>query len=311
MTDSLTECVFGPWDHEFQQRRAVRLDPPVVQSLDAVDGRHVNVRRLSPALRALGAASASGACRADDAIAVLRPVLAAHQRGMLARKHGHLHGQSDSLVAARAALRQASAGRDDTVLDYVSAYAGIARVLAEALGAIAAAAEESAAAGTAARRVWPQVVDLVLDAARAEPRLFVEHTWGDHARATLIPVPVGGRGYLTSELVGEPHPWWDRLAWAPQVERWLEAGPTRRSALDHLVIPVSQLDVPDQVRRGLVWVERAVEMCAEDRSSTFTLPEWLHARRADVHEDDNLVRWQRMVDMLVVAGDTRVADLAD
>lgn len=41
------------------------------------------------------------------------------------------------------------------------------------------------------------------------------------------------------------------------------------------------------------------------------LPDWLHERRADLVTDDQIARWQRVVDMLVVAGDSRVADLAD
>jgi TolB-like protein len=44
---------------------------------------------------------------------------------------------------------------------------------------------------------------------------------------------------------------------------------------------------------------------------THTLPEWLHERRADLVTEDQIARWQRVVDMLVVAGDSRVADLAD
>jgi hypothetical protein len=39
--------------------------------------------------------------------------------------------------------------------------------------------------------------------------------------------------------------------------------------------------------------------------------EWLHERRADLVTDDQIARWQRVVDRLVVAAHSRVADLGD
>jgi hypothetical protein len=46
-------------------------------------------------------------------------------------------------------------------------------------------------------------------------------------------------------------------------------------------------------------------------AKTFTLPEWLRQRRADLTTPEQRARWQRIVDVLVVSGDTRVSDLAD
>jgi hypothetical protein len=62
---------------------------------------------------------------------------------------------------------------------------------------------------------------------------------------------------------------------------------------------------------GLRWIERIVAESGNNCASTFTLPEWLHERRADLVTEDQIARWQRIVDLLVVAGDSRVADLAD
>jgi hypothetical protein len=39
------------------------------------------------------------------------------------------------------------------------------------------------------------------------------------------------------------------------------------------------------------------------------MPEWLRERRPDLVTPDQIARWQRVVDLLVVAGDVRVADL--
>jgi hypothetical protein len=230
---------------------------------------------------------------------------------MLAYDHGHHHSQSDSLVAARAALWQAIDDRDDVVLEYVRNYIENARVLAEALQAIGAAAEERAEAGHHAHRLWPTIMDLVLDTAQANRTVFTERTWGDYAEAALIPNPAAEWGYLTIELAGHPYRWRNPLSWAPQVDRWLGAITRTRMSIDHLVIAVREMQVADQIEQGLRWIERIVAESGDNCATTFTLPEWLQERRADLVTDDQIARWQRVVDLLVVAGDSRVADLAD
>jgi len=311
VTDSAAESVFGRWDAQLQRRQFVRLDPLATQTLDTIGGDDIYVRRLSPALRAAGAAAATATCCSDDARLALRALLGAHQRGMLTHKHGYHHSRSDSLVAARAAIWQATTGDDETALQYFRGYLSSSRLLAEGLQALAAAAEERPAAGRDARRLWPQIMDLVLDAAHDRPQLFTEHGWGAYAQAHLIPNPTGAWGYLTIELAGDPYPWRDLLAWTPQVERWLRSVTPGRLSIDHLVIAVRDIDVRGQIDHGLPWVEQAVSGSGTDCASTFTLPEWLHERRPDLTADADIARWQRVVDLLVVAGDNRVADLAD
>ena len=95
------------------------------------------------------------------------------------------------------------------------------------------------------------------------------------------------------------------------MDRWLESITGTRVSIDHLVIAVRELDVADQIDQGLRWVERIVARSGSDCASTFTLPEWLHEVRADLLSEDQITRWQRVVDLLVVAGDSRVADRAD
>ncbi|MFI2754184.1 hypothetical protein ACGIF2_15730 [Cellulomonas sp. P22] len=79
-------------------------------------------------------------------------------------------------------------------------------------------------------------------------------------------------------------------------------------SLDHLVIAVSELTVRVQVQQGLPWIEAAVSAAGPECADTVTLPEWLHARRPDLTMETDIASWQRVVDFLVVAGDTRVAD---
>ncbi len=311
VTESFVDSLVGPWDSEAQRRPIVRLDPPTASSLDTVKGDDIYVRRLTAAVRSTGAAAITSACCVDDARQALYSLLAAHQRAMLAYEHGYHHSRSDSLVAARAALWQAICGRDDILLEYVRRFIEDSRVLAEGLQAIAVAAEEWPDAGQHAHRLWPKIMDLVLDAAETDPRVFTERMWGDYAEADLIPNPAAEWVYLTIELAGEPYRWRNLLSWSPQVDRWLGAITRTRMSIDHLVIAVRELDVADQVEQGLRWIERIVTDSGDTCASTFTLPEWLHERRADLVIDEQIARWQRVVDLLVVAGDSRVADLAD
>lgn len=311
VTESFLYSRLGPWNQEAQRRPVVALEPSGAGSLDALAGADILISRLTAALRANGAAAISPACCADDAQHALRSLLAAHQRAMLTSKHGHHHSRGEALVAARAALWQSVGGRDEPVLAYVRGYLGHARTLAEALQAIAAAAEERTEVGQQAERLWPAVMDMVLDAVRADPRILSERTWGDYAEAALIPNPAAGAGYLTIELVGDPYHWRSLLSWGPQVERWLAAVPHSRMSIDHLVIAVSELGVSDQIELGLRWIERIVAGADNNCASTYTMPEWFRERRPDLLTPEQIARWQRVVDLLVVAGDTRVADLAD
>jgi hypothetical protein len=133
---------------------------------------------------------------------------------------------------------------------YLRGYLGHARPLAEALRAIAVAAEERAEAGQQAQRLWPAVMDIVLEAAQVDSRIFSERTWGDYAEAALIPNTAAGWGYLTIDLAGEPYRWRNLLSWAPQVDRWLAAVPRSRMSLDHLVIAVRELEIFRPGRAG-------------------------------------------------------------
>lgn len=202
-------------------------------------------------------------------------------------------------------------GRDDIVLSYVDGYLDDPRLLAEGLQAIAAAGDEKADAGEQAHRLWSQIMDRVLNFAEKHPRVFTERTWGDYAEASLIPNPSADWHYLTIELAGQPYRWRNLLTWSPQVERWLEVITDMRMSIDQLVIAIGELDVAHQLNSGLRWIERIVERSSDNCANTFTLPEWLRERRADLVTDEQLARWQRVVDLLVVAGDSRVADLAD
>jgi hypothetical protein len=307
---SFQDCILGPWDDELQERQIVRLDPPVMASLAQATDDRILVDQLGPAIRALGSAAISDVCCRAAAREGLDTLLAAHRRGMLRYEHGYMHSDSDSLIAARAALWQATDGRDEPLLDHIRGYLGNTRLLAESLRAINAAAEEQRPAAEAALRLWPVLIDLVLDAANENPNILSERRYGDRAFAELIPNPAYACGYLNLEPLGEPVKWRNLLAWADQVERWVSMASGRES-IDSLVIAVGELDPAQQVEVGLSWIETVVAASEKDCAHTYTLPEWLHERRANLSAPEQEARWQRVVDLLVLAGDRRVADLAD
>lgn len=100
-------------------------------------------------------------------------------------------------------------------------------------------------------------------------------------------------------------------SWSSQVDRWIEAIHGSRMSIDNLVRAVRELDLADQTEQGLRWIERTVERCPKFRASTFTLPEWLRERRADLTTDAQMERWQGVIELLAVSGDSRVRDLTD
>jgi hypothetical protein len=308
--DSFVDCVIGPWDKEAQQRTIGRLDSPVTSSLAAIESDSIIVRRLSTALRAYGFAAMSDACCREKSRKALEILLDAHRRAMVAHEHSYHHSDSDSLIAARAALWQATDARDEILLEHVRSYLDQPRMLAEALRAINAAAEERQDAAAAARRLWPRVMEIVLDSGATNPALFTDRHWGVYV-AELIPNPAYSWGYLTRELQDDPIAWRGLLAWASQVDRWVNVAAGRRQSIDALVMAVRELAPADQVAVGLDWIEGVVGEGGPACATTFTLPEWLHERRADLTTREQESRWQRIVDLLVVAGDHRVADLAD
>ena len=309
--ESCRDCILGPWNRDLQRRIVAQLQPPIIASLEAIDANCIIVRRLSAALRACGSAAISGACCKQEAQEALDVLLAAHRRGMLAHEHGYHHSDSDSLIAARAALWQAADDRERPLLDHIQAYLIDSRMLAQALKAINAAAEERADAAAAAQRLWPKLMDLALGVGASNAANFEDRHWGEFALAALVPNPAYAWGYLTLEFAGEPEQWRDLIAWSPQVDQWLSVAVGDRRSIDALVTAVGELEIADQLDTGLKWIERIVQGGGSDCANTFTLPEWLRQRRADLTTQEQRARWQRIVDVLVVSGDTRVSDLAD
>ncbi len=309
--DMMRECVLGPWNMEQQEHPIEALDDPVVDTLPAVADDNIYVSRLDAAIRALGRAAVAGICVSDDARAMLDVLLDAQRRALLARERGTDHRGTHSLAAARALL---TLNDDDAVLTHIDAYVDNSQLLDQALRALSAAAEENTQRADTAHRIWPSVVERLIDAHDGGRGPFKSEFRGrDYTLAALLPTPAGEGTYLHSEVTGKPIIWWDPIAWQATVDRWLGVAGGRPTCVDTLVrFVASSLPVAVQARLGVPWVARAVLADpAAVASRCYSLTHWLVEIRTAAAGAGLYGDWQRTIDALVVAGDTRLAPYSE
>ena len=135
--------------------------------------------------------------------------------------------------------------------------------------------------------------------------------YGAHALAALVPSTAYDAGYLYRVVDTQPRPWATVLEWAPEIKRWLPYAAGVASCVDALVRALSREPVADQTRVGLPWVESlVVSDPAAIAYRSWLLPQWLRDIRGDAR-NKAIESWQRIVDALAVAGDSRVSDLMD
>jgi len=308
--ETMRDCVLGPWNMELQERAIEILDEPVAGALPAVPDTNIYVARLDAAIRGLAPAAVADICVSGDARNTLDVLLDAHRRSLLARERGTDHRGTHSLAAARALL---TLNNDEVILNHVDAYVDNSPLLDQALRAFSAAAEEDEHRADTARRVWPNLVARIIDAHDAGHTPFKSRFHGrDYTLAALLPNLAGKATYLHSETTGKPIVWWDPIAWQATVERWLVYAGGKPTCVDHLVRFVAHLPAPEQARVGVPWVGQAVladPSAVADRC--YSLTSWLVDIRPAADETGLSSDWQRTVDALVVAGDTRLAPYSE
>jgi hypothetical protein len=231
---------------------------------------------------------------------------------MLELDHGYHHSQTDSLIAARSLLMVAGDGSDDLLFEHFDAYAGDSRLLDELLTSLAAAAEENHKLADTARRLWPTLVDRGLERVDALTQQGRHDRVYRRAIAAFMPNPSADFAFLYRELEADPIVWTDVEAWRPQVERWLPVAAGHRESVDSLVHLLLSLSNDKQGPVGLSWVEALVRADPDEiASKSYLLPTWLRDVQAHLQGGELIDCWQRIVDMLIVAGDSQVAELAD
>ncbi|MDZ7799993.1 MAG: ATP-binding protein [Trueperaceae bacterium] len=312
VVESMRHCVMGTRDAATGERTILPLEDPVETSLAELGDDEVYVSRLGAAIRALAPAAVAHVCVSSRARELLDVALAAQRRSLLTYERDVDHQGTQTLIAARAVLTLASDGDEVSVFQYIDAYADSPRLLGGFLRALSSTAEENAQRAAAAQRVWPRIVEHVLELREAGRKPFEDDFVGELARAALLPNAGGGSTYLYRELDGDPIEWWQPIGWRDVVDQWLRVAAGSATCVDQLIGFLSVLPMNDQVRHGLPWVASLVLPQPERVAGrTFLLSEWLIKARTSARDAGLLSDWQRVIDALVVAGASKLAPYSE
>jgi len=308
LIESMRDSAIGKWDHESQRCRVVVLDDPIEQTLDATADNEVFFSRLDAAIRALAPASIAGMCVSARARQLLNHCLSAHRRSLLAHEYGMDDRGASALIAARAVLTLATSGEDGPLFHHIAAFADNTSLLGNFLRALSAAAEEHPDRAIAARRLWPDVVSHVISLHEAGHELFDDRHHGDYTLASLMPAAAGEVAYLYRELDGDPITWWDPLALKAAITRWIPFATGHPICVHQFINFLRPLASADQVRLGLPSISPMM-LAKPDQISLLT--KWLIEHRSAAADEGLKAEWQRLVDALVVAGESRLASYSE
>ena len=187
-TETMRDCVLGPWDPETRRRCVIVLKKEIAKTLATTDGKSILVLRLDAAIRALAPAATSNICVSNRAHTSLLAILAAQQRSLLCRDFNRMDEKySQILVCARALLTLADDDDDTAVYAHIDAYADNSALLGALLRALSAAAEETQNRAATARWMWPNIVRHVLALEKSGQAPFQDDFEGGHTLAALIP----------------------------------------------------------------------------------------------------------------------------
>ena len=311
-TDTMRYCIVGPWNPDTEQRMVAALEGSVIKALANADAESILVDRLDAAIRALAPAAICDICISRNARALLEALLDAQRRSLLAHEKHFDHRGTHTLVSARALLTLAQQGDHAPIHTHLNAYASDSIRLDSLLRALLAAAEETPERAATARRVWPGIIDRVLELHDSSHTPFEDPHFGDRALADLIPNATHEIAFLYRELKGEPIVWWSPLELRDEVQAWLVHAAGNPECADQLVSFLGSLAPEDQAQTGLPWVATLVLADpARIASRSWSLSTWLIGLRPAAVQDGSDGVWQQIVDALVVAGVTSLAPYSD
>jgi hypothetical protein len=294
--EAMRDCVMGPFTVELGRRATERLGDPPGEALSVVADGDIYVGRLDAAIWALTSAATSGSCIALEARELLLVTLVANRRGTVAHARNYDPFGRHASVAARGLLALVVEGEPEPLWLHVDAYAELPAYLCALLRGLAMFAATDEKTASAARTLWPQIMDRVLGAARGA---FADDLSGSSALAALVPRP------------GEPVGWTDPIGWAPQVDLWIGAATGRPRCIEAFIAFLSVLPNDEQAAFGLPRVARLVGANVAAATELTILDRWLPQIRAAAHEAGEGETWQRLVDALVMAGNSRLSALSD
>lgn len=308
---TLRDCALGDRDPETDWRATIHLDDPITQSLQQVADDSIYFQRLDASLRALAPAVTADVCVSDRAEALFTTVLAAQRRALLAHERDVDHRGTHALISARALLTLMESRDDGLMFEHLDAFADRSDLLGDFLRAVSAAAEESKRRANTTAQIWPKLVSRALGYEK-DHKPFERRHFGDFARASLMPNLASEVAYLYREIEGAPIVWWNPRDLASTVEEWLPGARGDATCTDQLISFVRALDAVDQVRLGLPWIADLV-LADPDQIArrSYLLSTWLIEARSTVADEASLAIWQRVVDALVVAGDSNLAPYSE
>jgi predicted DNA binding CopG/RHH family protein len=310
--EAMRDCILGDWDAHGQRRRIERLPRALPQALTQIKDDDLLVERLDPAIRALGAAAVSNACVQREAHDLLLDILGAQRRGLLAHDGDLDQRGTHSLIAARSLWLLAATGERGPLLEHCETYADNGNLLATMLRALAAAAEETPAAADAAKLIWPEIIEAILERHARGSDPFNDRHYGDYALAALAPNATYETEYLYREVQTKPIEWVDPIAWQHAIERWLPLAAGNPRCVDSLIGLIHKLPLDKQASTGLRWVRTlALDHVEHVVARSFALNSWLIETRSAAEHAGTLSDWQELVDALVVAGATELAPYSE
>lgn len=310
--ESLRGTILGPWDVEGQARAVERIAGPVGEALAGASPEDVIAERLIPGIRGLQRLAIRSDPAGDQGFHLLTVLLTMYAATRQQEEFGSQHSQTDMLAIARASLLLAAHGKSDTLFRQLEDFIDRNDLLDEFMGAIAAAAEENQDAAATAIDVWPQLMNHAMNLMDLG-HLPVGDGWlATRGIASLIPNITYDNGYLLRELDGTPIVWIDFDKIAPHIGRWVPFAAGHRESVDQLIAFLRLTSTQRQVSDGLLWIEDLVRSDPEAVAGrSYFLPEWLAETRSVACGTPQGLNWQRIVDLLVVAGEERIAALAD
>jgi hypothetical protein len=311
--DAGRDTIVGSWDPAEQRNRLFHLDGSVALQLQNADQNRIYVPRLNATIHGAAGAAASGVCCCrSGAFALLAAALCAHRRGKSSRNGGYSNEHTDAAVAARAILEIVATGNHSLLFEQIDDYADNSMLLSEFLDALVASGEETQRRATAAREVWPAVMERVIELIRSDSCQIDRHYFGLTPLAAVIPRPSHEARFLYREYEAGAILWGDPVALSPGIKRWLPLAAGLSEPLDALLHFLDRIPIEQQALLGLPWVEQLVmggPSQIANRSSL--LPNWLGLIRTHARSRPLIELWHRIVDALIVAGDGRIAAYAD
>ncbi|MHA7984399.1 hypothetical protein ACX9R5_01215 [Rathayibacter sp. CAU 1779] len=310
--ESLRGTMLGAWDAESQSRTIGRIMGPIDEALADASPKNVIEQRLIPGIRGLQQLAIRSDAAGDQGFQLLTALVASYSTTRQQEEFAPPHSQTDMLAFARALLLLSAHGKPDTLFRRLEGFIDRNDLLDEFMGAIAAAAEENQDAAATAIDIWPQLMEHAMNLMDLG-HIPVGDGWlAARGIASLIPNIAYDNAYLLRELDSTPIVWIDFDKIAPQIARWVPFAAGHRESVDQLIALLRLTSVDRQVSDGLPWIE---DLVSADPTAiagrSYLLPEWLAETRSAARGTPQGPNWQRIVDLLVVAGEERIAALTD